>query len=59
MGCACNRRRATAGGAAPVPGTYRVYVDGTKVYETTNARAAETVAKRFSNAEVLEPGKTL
>lgn len=39
-------------------GTYRVMV-GTpprQVYESSNKEAAETVAARFENAEILPPG---
>lgn len=60
MPCACNKgRSATAGGGQAGPaGTYRVMAGGRKVYETTNAAAAQTVAERFADATVLAPGET-
>lgn len=58
MGCACNKNRAAASGAAPGPaGTYRVMVNGRKVYESANESAATTVAQRFSGATILVPGQ--
>lgn len=57
MACACSKNRATASGAAQATGTYRVMVNGRKVYETSNPTAADTVAQRFDNATILKPGQ--
>lgn len=61
IGCGCgSKNRATASGAQAVSGTYRVMIDGRKVYETTNPDAAGTVAARYdksSNVVVLKPGE--
>lgn len=58
MGCNCARNRgaAGAGSKAVPPGTYRVYTNGKKVYETTSQTAAEKVAKNFSNPTIYAPG---
>lgn len=60
MACACNKNRATASGVAAVSGTYRVMVNGRKVYETTNPDAAATVAEKFDETvtRILAPGET-
>lgn len=57
IACACNKNRATASGAPAVTGTYRIMVNGKKVYESANKDAAESVALRFDNATVLAPGE--
>lgn len=61
MACACskNRARATGTGTPAPSGTYRVMVNGRKVYETSNGSAADTVAARFASATILAPGETL
>lgn len=62
MPCACskNRARATGTGTPAPSGTYRVMVNGRKVYETTDETAADTVAERFKpgTATILSPGET-
>lgn len=59
MGCNCgNKNRATASGAPAVAGTFRVMVNGRKVYESTNGAAADAVAERFDSATILKPGET-
>jgi hypothetical protein len=62
MACACskNRARATGTGTPAPSGTYRVMVDGRKVYETSNKTAANTVAERFDQKKtsILAPGET-
>lgn len=58
MACGCSKNRVTASGVAAAVGTYRVMVNGRKVYESTNESAALTVADRFENALVLKPGET-
>lgn len=60
MACACSKNRArTTGTGTPAPsGTYRVMVNGRKVYETTNETAAGTVAARFAAATILAPGES-
>ena len=60
MACACskNRARATGTGTPAPSGTYRVMVSGRKVYETTNPKAADTVAARFQAATILAPGES-
>jgi hypothetical protein len=59
MGCNCgSKSRATASGTAAVSGTFRVMVNDHKVYETTNATAADQVASRYKNATILKPGET-
>ena len=60
MGCNCgNKNRAGASAtASAVAGTYRVMVNGRKVYESTNGNAAGSVAERFDNATILAPGET-
>lgn len=57
IGCACNKNRGTASAAA-ASGTYRVMVNGRKVYESTSGDAASAVAERFSEAKILAPGQT-
>lgn len=60
MACACSKNRArTTGTGTPAPsGTYRVMVNGRKVYETSNDKAADTVAARFKEATILAPGES-
>ena len=57
MACNCNKNRATASATA-TSGTYRVMVNGRKVYETANSSAADAVAERFDNAKILAPGES-
>jgi hypothetical protein len=58
-GCNCNKTNKVAGKSSTTgPNTYRVIVGGRQVYESSNETAASTVASRFDNATVLEPGKT-
>lgn len=57
MACACNKNRVTAAGVAAVAGTYRVMVNGRKVYESANATAANAVAARFDKPTILAPGE--
>lgn len=59
MGCACNKGRGGVGvNDISTSGTYRVMVNGRKVYESANGTAAETVAQRFDNATILAPGES-
>jgi hypothetical protein len=61
MGCACNKNRGTASAvAAAVAGTYRVYVNGRKVYETTSSSAANTLMGKYAPgvATIYAPGET-
>lgn len=69
MACApCNKRRAAAQGAASVPpGTYRVMVGGSQVFEADVARGeehaenlAKTVAGRYAAgvATIIKPDGT-
>ena len=59
VACNCgNKNRVTAAVPAAVAGTYRVMVNGRKVYETTNSDAADSVAVRFDSATILKPGET-
>lgn len=60
--CACTKNRARGDGSKPPPaGTYRVMVDGRKVYETTNKASADGVAAKFdskrTDVRVLAPGE--
>lgn len=55
--CSKNRAAAAAGSTGPA-GTFRVMVNGRKVYESTNETAANLVAERFSDATVLAPGQS-
>lgn len=57
IGCACNKSR-TAASATAIAGTYRVMVNGRKVYETSSSSAADAVAERFDKATILAPGET-
>lgn len=58
MACGCSKNRAAASGkTGAVSGTYRVYAGGRKVYETTDPKAAGTVAAKFQDATVLAPGE--
>lgn len=56
MGCNCGGNRAAAA-LSKVSGTYRVMVNGRKVYETSNPDAADTVADRFPGSTILKPGE--
>lgn len=58
MPCACNKNRAASGGTVQRAGTFRVMVNGRQVYESTNGEAAKSVAIRFDNATILEPGQS-
>jgi len=59
VGCNCNKTNKIAGKTAITgPNTYRVIVSGRQVYESSNETAATTVAGRFQDATILEPGKT-
>jgi hypothetical protein len=57
--CGCQKGKAgfDAQGNRVAPGTYRVIVNGTQVYESSNQSAAEAVSARFENATVLTPGQ--
>lgn len=57
MACACSKNRARANGTPRVAGTYRVMVRGIKVYESTDEKAAGTVAAKYTEATVLAPGE--
>lgn len=57
MACGCSKNRTAAAGSAAVAGTYRVMVNGRKVYETGNETAARTVADKYRGATILAPGQ--
>jgi hypothetical protein len=57
MACGCSKGRAGAAGAsASGGGTFRVLVSGRQVYESSSKEAADAVASRFQNAQILPPG---
>lgn len=58
IACGCNKARAASAGGSTgtLSGTYRVFVNGKQVYESSSKEAADTVAARFETATIYEPG---
>ncbi len=60
MACGCagrNGGQAESAQFAASAGTYRVRVNDRQVYESSSKDAADAVASRFDNAEILAPGE--